>query len=74
VRDGRLAARASFGRSRELGERDGYNFETACGQAVTPASAAGRVYLEGRTIQLADMAEAVRSEYPESREIQARIG
>jgi signal transduction histidine kinase len=73
-RDGRLAVRVNFGHARDLSERDGIDFETSRGQAVTPASASGRVYLEGRTIQVADMAEAVQAEYPESREVQARLG
>ena len=73
-RDGRLAVRANFGRAQEISARHGITFETAPGQILTPASAAGRVYLEGRTIQLADMAEAVQVEYPASREVQARIG
>jgi signal transduction histidine kinase len=73
-RDGRLAARARFGHARELDERAGLDFETVRGQAVTPVSVSGRAYLEGRTIQFADMAEAVKSDYPESREIQARLG
>jgi len=73
-RDGRLSPRARFGRSRELGQRDNIDFETAPGQMVASASVTGHAFLEGRTIQVADMAEAVHTQYPDQRDVQARIG
>jgi GAF domain-containing protein len=72
--DGRLVPRARSGRAQEQARRDQRDIRPARGVIPTRASGAGRAYLEGRTIQVADMAEAVHSEYPGSRETQARSG
>ena len=74
-RDGRLAPRARVGRARTLAdERDDANFDTTPGVVATAASTAGQAYMEGRTVHIHDMAEAVRYAYPDSREIQERVG
>jgi GAF domain-containing protein len=73
-RDQRLAPRANFGFSRARLDREGVDFETAAGVPTRLASAAGRAYLEGRTLHIEDFAEAVRSKYPESSALQARNG
>jgi GAF domain-containing protein len=80
-RDGRLAPRALSGpgplvleTQRERHALDAPDFESALGNVVAPTSAHGRAYLEGRTIHVQDMASAARSEYPDSRELQARVG
>ena len=73
-RDGRLAPRAGFGNSRTTRELEGFDFETAPGVPTAPTSAVGHAYVEGRTIHVLDMAEAIQHEYPESEGVQARIG
>ena len=73
-RDGRLAPRARFGPARARRERDGLDFETVDGVPTELTSAAGRAYLEGRTLHIRDFAEAVQSEYPDSARMQARTG
>jgi signal transduction histidine kinase/putative methionine-R-sulfoxide reductase with GAF domain len=72
-RDGRLAARARFGRARDLAERDD-SFETTGGIVAARSSATGHAYLDGRTVHVTDMAEAVQAEYPDSRGAQAHLG
>jgi GAF domain-containing protein len=81
ARDGRLAPRAIVGprplvleEQQERHASDPPNFERALGTVVTPGAAHGRAYLDGRTIHVRDMASAVESEYPDSREIQTRVG
>src|SRR6188508_913133 len=66
-RDGRLAPRALFGRAREAAENANIDFQTARGVAPTRESGAGHAFVDGRTIQVVDMAEAVQSQYPDSR-------
>jgi len=74
-RDGRLVPRARFGRARELADaRDDADFHTAPGVVATTASTAGHAYMEGRTIHISDMAEAVQREYPDGSAVQARVG
>ena len=41
---------------------------------VTRSSATGHAFLEGRAIQVANMAEAVHAQYADQRDVQARIG
>jgi signal transduction histidine kinase len=64
--DGRIAPRVVYGMQDP--------FEDAPGYPVTPDSVPGRAMVEGRTIHVHDMAEAVLSEYPGAREVQARLG
>jgi signal transduction histidine kinase/CheY-like chemotaxis protein/putative methionine-R-sulfoxide reductase with GAF domain len=73
-RDHRLVPRAAFGRARERRDRAGIDFETMPGVPTRLTSAAGRVYLEGRTLHIRDLAEAVQSEYPDSVRMQAETG
>ena len=72
--DGRLEGRAKTGLTRELAARRREEFGALVGVPVTMASASGRAYLEGRVVHVHDLAEAVGSEYPDSREVQARVG
>jgi signal transduction histidine kinase len=73
-RDGRLAPRVNYGKARELREAIGTSFQTMRGVPPSRASTSGRAYLEGRTIQVDDLAALVESEYPEAREVQADLG
>jgi signal transduction histidine kinase len=73
-RDGRIARRAMFGRLREIFEGEVDHFQTAPGVVPTPEMATHYVYLEGRTIHIMDMAEAVLSQFPASRQTQALLG
>jgi signal transduction histidine kinase/DNA-binding response OmpR family regulator len=73
-RDRSLVSRATFGPTLQVAERRNMDFQTALGVAPTMASAPGHAYLEGRTIHVSDMAEAVQSQYPDSREWQALLG
>jgi len=73
-RDGRLAPRAAFGRSREEAIRNGQDFDNARGVVPTTGSAPGRALVERRTIHVHDLAAAVLSEYPDMQEVQARLG
>jgi GAF domain-containing protein len=73
-RDGRLSSRALVGPTQERARRDRQTFENAPGSPVTRESHSGRAFLEGRTIHLHDLAEAVQAEYPESRMAQTLIG
>jgi signal transduction histidine kinase len=73
-RDGRLAPRVSYGRAREMSRLAGGSFDTVAGLPLLRSSTAGRAYLDGRTIQIADLAALVDSEYPDAREVQARLG
>ena len=49
-------------------------FETSPGLPTASASASGHAYVEGRTIHVLDMAEAIQREYPAAREVQRRLG
>src|SRR5215212_4229596 len=74
--DGRLAPRAVYGRQRELrnqGVGSG-SFRDAIGQPVSRESGVGHAFLEGRTVHVHDMAEAVESMYPASRHAQVALG
>jgi GAF domain-containing protein len=73
-RDERLAPRAWFGLARARRDRDGLAFETALGVPTRPTTAAGRAYLEGRTLHIRDLAETVQSEYLDSSELQLKTG
>ena len=73
-RDGRLAQRATVGRAREQDAQDNRDFWTARGVIPTPESATGHAYVEARTIHVLDMAEAIREQYPDSRERQRQLG
>ena len=80
ARDGQLAPRALFGPVPLVLEDDGApvsgppDFESALGSIVAPTSTPGRAFLEGRVIHVHDLASAVESEYPDSKELQARVG
>jgi GAF domain-containing protein len=71
-RDGRLSPRADFGLARQRRDQDGDDFETISGVPTRLTSAAGRAYLDGRTLHIRDLADAVQSEYPDSARMQAR--
>ena len=73
-RDGRLAPRAVFGKAWEAAERDRRSFESAPGVPVALSVPGSRAYIERRTIQLDDLAEGVRAEYADARNIQALLG
>ena len=73
-RDGRLAPRATTGHARDMGNRTGYSFDNAIGSSIAPTSGVGHAYLLGRTLHIADMAEASLSEYPDSRAVFEQIG
>ena len=73
-RDGHLSPRAASGLARVRLDRDGIDFETAPGVPTRTTSPAGRAYLEGRTLHIRDFAQAVQSEYPDARVVQARLG
>jgi GAF domain-containing protein len=69
--DGALAPRAFYGRSRERVERQrlegaDVSFDAAYPLAATPATVSGRAFLEGRTIQIPDITEAL-DEFPDAR-------
>ncbi len=80
ARDGQLAPRALFGPVPLVLEDDGApvsgppDFESALGSIVAPTSMPGRAFLEGRVIHVHDLASVVESEYPDSKELQARVG
>jgi len=73
-RDRRLSPRATVGAARTQNTRDHLDFENSPGVPTTPTSGPGRAYVEARTIHIHDLAEAVQSEYPESRWIQDQLG
>jgi signal transduction histidine kinase len=75
-RDGRLVPRAMFGTYAEhaYAEYGSDFFQTMRGSEVSRSSAIGRAFLERRTVHIEDLAEAVESEYPESRWGQQRWG
>ena len=73
-RDQRLSSRAYVGPTQEYARRNQQSFENAPVPPTTRESPAGRAFLEGRTIHLPDMAEAVQYEYPAARTIQAGLG
>jgi len=73
-RDGRLAPRARFWRWPELAEPNLLDFDGAPGVLPAATSAQGHAYVEGRTIHVLDMAEAVQHQYPDSRRVQQRLG
>src|SRR5262249_9366016 len=73
-RDGRLARRVVAGRSRGLAQREHGVFQSLPGILPRRTTVIGHTYLEGRTLHVADMAEAVESQYPDGREAQARLG
>jgi signal transduction histidine kinase len=80
-RDGQLAPRAIFGsvplmleNERDKRESDAPDFDSGLGSVVVPTSMPGRAYLEQRTIHVHDMASAVKTEYPDSTELQVRLG
>ena len=70
----RLVPRAVSGRSSVIAERDPSTFQQSPGSPATHTSAAGHAFVDRRTVHVLDMAEAVQSEYPDSRRIQALIG
>ena len=67
-RDGYLVPRAIVGGAHEGTRPD---FEDRGGVRAIRTTAAGRAYLERRTIHVHDLAEAVQPEYPDSRQVQA---
>jgi len=71
-RDGRLTRHVAMGRARQVIERAGTTFDTNAGSAIAPTFAAARAYLDGRTLHVHDLSEAVKSDYPDSAGIQAR--
>jgi signal transduction histidine kinase/putative methionine-R-sulfoxide reductase with GAF domain len=75
-RDGRLVPRAMFGTYAEHAHAEYGSdfFQTMRGSEVSRSSAIGLAFLEQRTIHIEDLAEAVESEYPESRWGQQRWG
>ena len=80
ARDGQLAPRALFGPVPLVLEDDGApvagppDFNGALGSIVAPTSTPGRAFIEGRVIHVHDLAAVVESEYPDSKELQARVG
>ena len=73
-RDHRLSSRARVGPTQAFATQRQLTWEKAPGSPVTRESPAGHAFLEGRTVHVHDMAEAVQSEYPWSRELQAGLG
>ena len=73
-RDQRLVPHAGFGLARERMRVFPFHFETAPGVPATRTSAPGHAFVEGRTVHVLDMAEAVQFEYPDSRVVQAGLG
>jgi GAF domain-containing protein len=74
--DQQLAGRALYAARREDRERllaEG-GFEVRAGMPATPDSVSGRAFVEARTIHVHDLAEAVQTEYPAVRDLQARYG
>jgi signal transduction histidine kinase/putative methionine-R-sulfoxide reductase with GAF domain len=77
--DGRLVSRAVFGHARDVLRSEGYD---SVDEAINASSfldspmdsPSGRAFLEGRTIHVHDMAEAVLTVYPSVRANQAQIG
>jgi GAF domain-containing protein len=74
ARDGRLSACAATGfiRDRNLQMYGPDYFDRLPGTEVSRQAVAGRTFLERRTIVVADATEAVRNEYPASRDNQDR--
>ena len=74
--DGLLAVYAVTGHARESVPRlFGPNFfERVPGQRIDRLSMGGRIYVDRQTIRIDDQAEAVLTEFPASREPQARTG
>ena len=68
--DGRIAPRAAHGIPHVWDDP----FTETPGFPVTPDSPAGRAIIEGRTVHVHDMAEAVTPEYPAARDVRARLG
>ena len=73
--DGYLAPRAVFGLLKERLTRQ-YDevFSESTGLPATRETVSGRALVDGRTIHVDDMAEAVHSDYPGSRRSQERSG
>jgi signal transduction histidine kinase len=72
-RDGRLAV-ASTGRDRSIRASEAIDFETVPGLDLDRQSVSGRAFLDRQTIAIADMAEAVQTDFPATRPNQARFG
>jgi signal transduction histidine kinase/DNA-binding response OmpR family regulator len=72
--DGRLAPRATYGIIREHFRNALDTFHESPGVLATRDSFSGRALLDGRTIHVSDMAEAVLSEFPANREAQEKHG
>jgi GAF domain-containing protein len=73
-RDGRLAPRARFRHATVPVESNPVDFDSSPGVLPAPTSAVGHAHVEGRTIHVLDMAEAIQHEYPDSQGVRARIG
>jgi len=73
--DGRLAPRVAYGAYRDnLARRFRDPFTESAGMPPTRESAPGRVLVEGRTLHIHDLAEAVTSDFPANRTMQALHG
>ena len=66
-RDGRLSPRARVGQER-------VDFDAHTGFAVEARDPVATAFRERRTIRVADMAEAVRTEFPDSRAVHKLVG
>ena len=73
--DGFLAPRASCGfMQMRMAEHFDDPFRESGGLPPTRDSASGQAFVEGRTIHVHDMAEAIETTYPAAREAQRRVG
>jgi signal transduction histidine kinase len=72
--DNRLVATAQTGRSTIWEPGQPGRFERAPGGPLNRQMAAGRAFLDRRTIAVDDMAEAAQREFPALREVQAKMG
>ena len=72
--DNRLVATAQTGRSTIWEPGQPGRFERAPGGPLNRQMAAGRAFLDRRTIAVDDLAEAAQTEFPAAREVQARMG
>ena len=63
-----------FGESQILAEGFGDSFDNHPGFVVDAALPSATAYRERRTIRVSDMAEAVRTEYPDSRLVHQKVG
>jgi signal transduction histidine kinase len=78
--NGRLTGRARAGRQLELApsqwheDRAAFIAANTRGLTATKTSVTGRAYVERRTVNVVDLAEAIQTEFPEGREAQERWG